>query len=58
VNKLIFIAGSAGLFPGWATKIPGVSGPNERNLKQKKYCKKISKDFKHSPHQKILKKKT
>ena len=36
-------------------KIPHTLGP--KNIKQKQYCNKFSKDFKNGPHQKISKKK-
>ena len=50
-------AGGEGLIPGWGGKIPRASGPKNQNMKQKHDCKKLNKDFKNCPHQKILKKK-
>ena len=44
---------------GWISdqgaKIPYDLRPKNRNVKQKRYCHKLNKDFKHGPHQKILK---
>ena len=41
-------AGGAGLIPGWGVKIPLASWPKIQNMKQKKYCNKLDKDFKNS----------
>ena len=44
VKTLPSNAGGAGLIPGWGAKIPNASQP--KNIKQKQYCNKFSKDFK------------
>ena len=32
-------------FPDWGVKIPHVSRPKNKNIKQKRYCNKFNKDF-------------
>ena len=44
-----------GSFPGWRAKIPHGSWPKNQIIKQKHYCNKFNKDFKHGPHQKNTK---
>ena len=39
-------AGDVGGIPAWGAKIPYVSRPKPRNLKQKQYCNKLNKDSK------------
>ena len=43
--------------PGCGAKIPHALQPKNRNIKQKQYCNKFSKDFKNGPHQKTSLKK-
>ena len=44
--------------PGWGVKIPHVSRPKNKNIKQKRYCNKFNKDFlKQSSTFKQIKKK-
>ena len=45
-----FIAGGACSIPSRGAKIPHASQTKVKNVRQKKYCKKFSKDFKNGPH--------
>ena len=47
-------AGNEGLIPSLGAKIPHVSGSENQNIKQKRYCSKFNRGFKNSPHQKNL----
>ena len=38
--------------PGQVGNIPHGSQPKSKNIKQERYCNKLSKDFKNDPHQK------
>ena len=44
------IAGGACSIPGQGAKIPHASRTKVKNVRQKQYCKKFSKDFKNGPH--------
>ena len=43
-------AGSEGLISGQRAKIPHALWPKDKNIKQKQYCNKLNKDFKHDVH--------
>ena len=43
-----------GSIPSQGTKIPHDSWPKNKNMKQKQYCDKFSKDFLKDPCQKNL----
>ena len=44
-------AKGTGLIPDWGTKVPHAFGQkNPKNVKQKQYCNKFSKDLKNGPH--------
>ena len=45
------------MIPAQGAKIPHASWPKNKDLKQKQYCNKFTKDFKNGPHQKNLQKK-
>ena len=47
-------AGNEGLIPSLGAKIPHVSGSENQNIKQKRYCSKFNRGFKNSPHQRNL----
>ena len=38
--------------PGWWANTPHASWPKNQSVKQKKYCKKLNKDFRDGPHTK------
>ena len=40
------VQGFVDSIPGWGVKIPHVSRPKTKNIKQKQYCKKFNKDLK------------
>ena len=53
VKTLPSNAGGVGSIPGQGAKITHASQPEKpKNIKQKQYCNKFSKDFKNGPHQK------
>ena len=45
VKTLPSKAEGEGSISGQRAKIPGASGPKNKNIKQKQYCNKFSKDF-------------
>ena len=49
--------GRVGSIPGQGVKFPQTLRPKERNIKQKQYCNKFSKDFKYGLHKIFLIKK-
>ena len=47
-------AGGMGSIPGWWANIPHASWTKNQSIKQKKYCKKLNKDFRDGPHKKYF----
>jgi len=58
VKTLLFQCKGYRFDPGQGAKITRASWPKKQNIKQKQYCNKFNKDFKHDPHKKILEIKT
>ena len=51
IDTMLSSVGGEGLIPGWRRKIPHAN----QNIKQKQYCNKFNKDFKHGIQEKIKK---